>query len=130
MLMITGNEFSVIALIGIVLLIGIVIKNAIIMIDFALETRKKKGFGAREAILEACEVRYRPIMMTTLAAILSTLPLALGTGSGSETRQPLGIAVVGGLLFSQMLTLYITPVFYLTMEKFIDHFKKPVIDKP
>jgi len=126
----TQQELNIFSFIGIIMLVGLVKKNGIIMIDFALETRKKKGFGAREAILEACEVRYRPIMMTTLAAILSTLPLALGTGSGSETRQPLGIAVVGGLLFSQMLTLYITPVFYLTMEKFIDHFKKPVIDKP
>ena len=111
------TEFSVIALIGIVLLIGIVKKNAIMMIDFALEAEKGHGMTPEEAIVQACLLRFRPIMMTTMAALLGGLPLALGTGMGSELRRPLGITIVGGLLISQVLTLYTTPVVYLYMDR-------------
>jgi multidrug efflux pump len=116
-LLLTGSEFSIIALIGVVLLIGIVKKNAIMMIDFALEAERERGKAPREAIHEACLLRFRPIMMTTAAALLGGLPLALGHGIGSELRRPLGITIVGGLLLSQVLTLFTTPVIYLYMER-------------
>jgi HAE1 family hydrophobic/amphiphilic exporter-1 len=115
-------DLSVIAIIGILMLVGIVKKNAIMMVDFALE-RRSEGLTARDAIREAALIRFRPIMMTTFAALLGTLPIALGSGAGSELRQPLGIAVVGGLAVSQILTLFITPVVYIYLDKIDTFFK-------
>jgi len=116
-LMITGTDLSLIAVIGVILLIGIVKKNAIMMIDFALAAERDEGKNSRDAIYEACQLRFRPILMTTMAAILGAVPLAFDTGTGSELRRPLGIAIIGGLLVSQVLTLYTTPVIYLYMDR-------------
>jgi multidrug efflux pump len=123
-LMMFHNELSVIALVGIILLIGIVKKNAIMMIDFALEAERKKGRTPQEAIYEACLLRFRPIMMTTMCALLGALPLALGNGTGNELRRPLGISIIGGLIVSQMLTLYTTPVVYLYMDRLHSRFMR------
>jgi multidrug efflux pump subunit AcrB len=122
-----GMPLDIMADIGIVLLIGIVKKNAIMMIDFALVAQRTEGKSPLESIRQACLLRFRPIMMTTMAALLAALPLALGTGTGSELRQPLGVTIVGGLIFSQLLTLYTTPVVYLYLDRF-DVWRKKVVN--
>jgi multidrug efflux pump len=129
-LMVTGNDLTVVALIGIILLIGIVKKNAIMMIDFALEAEREEHKPPEEAIYQACLLRFRPIMMTTMAALLGGLPLALSSGTGAELRRPLGITIVGGLLLSQLLTLYTTPVIYLWFDRLAHRFARYRIGNP
>lgn len=130
MLLLFRQELNVFSFVGIILLVGLVKKNGIMMVDFALQLQREKGLSAAEAIVEASIVRFRPIMMTTMAAIFATLPLAFGTGTGSEMRQPLGIAVVGGLVFSQMLTLYVTPTFYVIMDRIAGYFRRGRVALP
>ena len=113
-----GKQLDLYAFVGLIMLFGVVKKNAIMMIDFAIEAQRMEGKSPAEAIYQGCILRFRPIMMTTMAALLGTLPIALGYGQGADARQPLGLAVVGGLIVSQFLTLYITPVLYLYMEQF------------
>jgi len=118
-LLMNGTEFSLIALIGVILLIGIVKKNAIMMIDFALEAEKTQHLSPRDAIHQACLLRFRPILMTTMAALFGALPLMLAQGSGAELRQPMGLVIVGGLILSQLLTLFSTPVIYLFFDRLL-----------
>jgi multidrug efflux pump len=120
-LILTGTEFSIIAMIGVILLIGLVKKNAIMMIDFAIMAERNEGKSSHDSIFEACLLRFRPIMMTTMAAMLGAVPLAFGSGTGSELRRPLGITIIGGLIVSQMLTLFTTPVVYLYFDR-LHHF--------
>jgi HAE1 family hydrophobic/amphiphilic exporter-1 len=118
------QDLNIYAFVGLIMLIGIVEKNAIMQIDFALDAERNQGMPPMEAIYEGCLIRFRPIMMTTMAALLGAVPIAVGYGAGGEARQPLGLAVVGGLLFSQLITLYLTPVFYTYMEALVKRFKK------
>jgi multidrug efflux pump len=123
-LMLTGNDLGVVAIIGIILLIGIVKKNAIMMIDFALDAERTEGMSPEDAIFSACMLRLRPILMTTMSAILGALPLTFSFGMGAELRQPLGIAIIGGLVVSQLLTLFTTPVIYLAFDRTAKRFVK------
>jgi multidrug efflux pump len=127
-LLLARTELGLIAVIGIILLIGIVKKNAIMMIDFALDAEREGGLAPRAAIFQACLLRFRPILMTTLAALLGALPLMLGSGVGSELRHPLGLTIVGGLIVSQVLTLFTTPVIYLAFDRLARRFRRPAGD--
>jgi HAE1 family hydrophobic/amphiphilic exporter-1 len=129
-LLLFKQDLDIYAFVGIIMLVGLVKKNGIMMIDFAIETRKEREISAADAIYEACLVRFRPIMMTTMAALMGTLPIAMGLGAGAEARRPLGLAVVGGLLVTQTLTLYVTPVFYVYMENMQDWLKRRQTVKP
>ena len=129
-LMLFGDDLTIIALIGIILLIGIVKKNAILMIDFAIVAQHDEGLSPRDAIYKACLLRFRPILMTTVAAIFGALPLMFGTGTGSELRHPLGVSIVGGLLVSQVLTLFTTPVVYLYLDQLSEFLQRLRIDSP
>jgi len=117
-LLLFRHDLNIYAFVGVIMLVGLVKKNGIIMIDFAIEARRRDRMSAADAIYEACRVRFRPIMMTTMSALMGTLPIALGWGAGSEARRPLGRAVVGGLIVSQTLTLFVTPIFYIYMDRF------------
>src|SRR5437763_9097998 len=117
------TELSIYAFVGVIMLVGLVKKNAIMMIDFALDAQREEGKSATEAIYQGALVRFRPIMMTTMAALMGTLPIAIGFGAGAESRRPLGLAVVGGLIFSQTLTLYITPIYYVYLDRLQQGFR-------
>jgi multidrug efflux pump len=129
-LMLAGQDLGIIAIIGIVLLIGIVKKNAILMVDFALDAEREQGLEPRDAIYQASRLRFRPILMTTMAALLGALPLMIGWGVGSELRHPLGIAMVGGLIFSQMLTIFTTPVIYLYFDRLARRYRRKPASAP
>jgi multidrug efflux pump len=124
-LQITNTPLTIIAFVGIILLIGIVKKNGIMMVDFALDAERHRGLSPTEAIFEACSVRFRPILMTTMAALFAGIPLVIATGPGTELRRPLGITIIGGLLVSQILTLYTTPVIYLLIDQWRRRLKRP-----
>ncbi len=127
-LLVSGSDLDIISIIGIILLIGIVKKNAIMMIDFALDAERNQKKSPRDAIYQACLLRFRPILMTTMAALFAALPLMLGWGTGSELRHPLGIAIVGGLLVSQVLTLFTTPVIYLYFDRFAQRLRRKGVE--